>query len=88
MQPETILKASRKDDAPEFKPVIDGKVLTEPVADTYAEGKQAHIPLLAGWNRDEDTSAAALGITVAQWKSEAEERFGDRAAEFLNSIRE
>ena len=83
MQPETILKASRKDDAPEFKPVIDGKVLTEPVADTYAEGKQAHIPLLAGWNRDEDTSAAALGITVAQWKSEAEERFGDRAAEFL-----
>jgi para-nitrobenzyl esterase len=83
MPPETILAASKKDAAPEFRPVIDGRVLTESVADTYAEGRQAHIPLLAGWNRDEDTSAAALGTTVAQWKSEAETRFGDRAAEFL-----
>ena len=37
----------------DFPPVIDGKLLTEPVADTYAAGKQAHVPLLAGWNRDE-----------------------------------
>jgi para-nitrobenzyl esterase len=29
------------------------RMLTEPVPDTYAAGKQAHVPLLAGWNRDE-----------------------------------
>ena len=28
-----------------FPPDIDGKVLTEPVDDTYAAGKQAHVPL-------------------------------------------
>ena len=38
--------------------MIDGKLLTEPVPDTYAAGKQAHVPLLAGWNRDEGSSAA------------------------------
>ena len=34
-----------------FPPVVDGRLLTEPVPDTYAAGKQAHVPLLAGWNR-------------------------------------
>ncbi len=83
MHPETILEDSNRNRAPKFRPVIDGRVLTEPVADTYAEGKQAHIPLLAGWNRDEGSFAAARGMTAAQWKSEAEKRFGDRASEFL-----
>ncbi len=80
---ETILKTSKNNGAPEFRTVIDGQVLTEPVAQTYAEAKQAHIPLLAGWNRDEDSSTAAQEMTAVQWNSEAEGRFGDRAAEFL-----
>jgi para-nitrobenzyl esterase len=65
-----------------FHPDIDGKFLTEPVAETYAAGKQAHVPLLAGWNRDEDT-ALANGVTAEKWRSKAEEMFNDRAAEFL-----
>lgn len=80
---ETILAASRKPGAPRFAPVVDGKVLTEPIAQTYAEGKQAHIPLLAGWNRDEGSFSAEHGMTVTQWKSEAEKRFGENAARFL-----
>ncbi len=83
MPAEIILRAAKKDGAPKFRPVVDGKVLTEPVAQTYAEGKQAHIPLLAGWNRDEGSFAAAKGMTAVQWKSKAEELFGDHAAEFL-----
>jgi para-nitrobenzyl esterase len=62
--------------------VVDGRVLTEPVPDTYAAGKQAHVPLLAGWNRDEN-AALARGLTVEGWKQWAADHFGDRAAEFL-----
>ncbi len=50
---DAILEAAKAKGAPSFPAVIDGRLLTEPVADTYAAGKQAHVPLLAGWNRDE-----------------------------------
>jgi para-nitrobenzyl esterase len=66
-----------------FWPVVDGRVLTEQVADTYAAGKQAHVPLLAGWNRDEANWAAMGGVTVEKWKTQAAGQFKDRAAEFL-----
>ena len=80
---QTILDAAMKKGAPRFGPVIDGKLLVEPVADSYAAGRQAHIPLLAGWNRDENSSLAK-GMTVAKWKAYAEDHFGDRSAEFLS----
>ena len=66
-----------------FPPDVDGKVLTEAVAETYTMGKQAHIPLMAGWNSDEGSFAAMHGMTVEQWKQFAEKSFGDRAAAFL-----
>ena len=66
-----------------FPPDVDGKLLTEPVADTYAAGKQAHVPLLAGWNADEGSFFGMRGMTVAQWKAMADSQFKDRAAEFL-----
>jgi para-nitrobenzyl esterase len=65
-----------------FPPAIDGKLLTEPVPDTYAAGRQAHVPLLAGWNRDEGSSLAN-GMTAEKWKAKAAELFKDRAEEFL-----
>jgi para-nitrobenzyl esterase len=67
---------------PVLAPLIDGSFLTEPVAATYAAGKQAHVPLLAGWNRDEDTSLAT-DMTVDMWSETAARLFGDRAQEFL-----
>ncbi len=53
MPTDEILAAAAKKGGPGFPTVVDGRLLTEPVADTYAAGKQAHVPLLAGWNRDE-----------------------------------
>jgi para-nitrobenzyl esterase len=84
MPASEILAAATKRGAPHpgFLPVIDGKLLTEPVAETYADGKQAHVPLLAGWNRDE-THFLAEGMTAAKWKEFAERKFGARAEEFL-----
>lgn len=79
-----LLKATSKPGAAHFSTVIDGKVLTESVAETYAEGKQAHVPLLAGWNRDEGGGDDAKSVTAASWKQKAITLFGDRSAEFLS----
>src|SRR5271170_384245 len=66
-----------------FPPDIDGKLLTEPVPDTFAAGKQAHVPLLAGWNRDEGSFFAMRGMTAVQWKGMATGLFKERADEML-----
>jgi para-nitrobenzyl esterase len=79
---EKILDASRATGAPNFSAVVDGKVLIEPVAQTYASGKQAHVPLLAGWNRDEG-GPLDNPMTAAEWKDTAVRLFGDQSQEFL-----
>ncbi|HXR40535.1 MAG TPA: carboxylesterase family protein [Terracidiphilus sp.] len=65
-----------------FSTVVDGRLLTGPVPETYAAGKQAHVPLLAGWNRDEG-SFLANGMTAEKWKGMAAGLFKERADEFL-----
>jgi len=81
---DDLLKSTSKPGMAHFSTVIDGKVLTQPVADTYAAGKQAHVPLLAGWNRDEGGGDDAKSVTAASWKQKAATLFGDRSAEFLS----
>lgn len=69
-----------------FSPVVDGWFLPEPVPDIYAAGKQAHIPLLAGWNADEERSAALFAkppVTAESFRKQAEAQFGPDAEEFL-----
>lgn len=79
----TIAEAARKKGAPRFTAVVDGAFLTEPVAATYAAGKQAHVPLLSGWNRDEQ-SRLSVDMTAVKWKDYAVEKYGEHAAEFLS----
>ena len=79
---DAVLAAAQKKGAPRFSPVIDGRFLTEQVSETYAQGKQAHVPLIAGWNRDEG-SFLGNGMTAEKWKAFAAEHFMDRATEFL-----
>jgi len=79
---ETILAAAAAKDAPSFPVVVDGRLLTEPITETYAAGKQAHVPLLAGWNRDERYDPS-VGMTAEKWKEFAATTFGDNASEFL-----
>ena len=83
MPTDKILNAAKAKGTGGFPPDIDGKLLTEPVPDTYAAGKQTHVPLLAGWNRDEGSFIAMRGTTAVQWKAFADAMFKDRAAEFL-----
>lgn len=71
---------------PPFRPDVDGYFLPESVPQIYSEGKQAHIPVIGGWNRDEP-SALAVNVpvppTVQSFRERAETDFGPRADEFL-----
>ncbi|MGB0124952.1 MAG: carboxylesterase family protein, partial [Silvibacterium sp.] len=69
-----------------FGPDIDGWFLPDSVPNIYAAGKQAHIPLLAGWNADEQRSAVIFAHpqpTAESFKTQAEAEFGPDAAKFL-----
>jgi len=80
--PTDKLLAAAKDWKKGFGVTIDGKLLPESVEATYAAGKQAHVPLLAGWMRDEGAFFAQT-MTVQSYKKWATAKFNDRAAEFL-----
>jgi para-nitrobenzyl esterase len=67
-------------------PDVDGYFLPEPVPQIYAEGRQAHIPVIGGWNRDEPSALVAnfpKPATVASFQEAAQKAFPDRSAEFL-----
>jgi para-nitrobenzyl esterase len=83
MSTDQLLDAVKKKTPAGFPPVVDGRLLTEPVPDTYAAGKQAHVPLLAGWNADEGSFFAMRGMTAVQWSAMADGLFKDRSAAFL-----
>jgi len=80
---KTILDAARQNGPVGFSPVVDGEFLAEPVQAVYAAGKQAHIPTLLGWMRDERAGTLSKGLTAAGWKSWAREHYGTDAEAFL-----
>ncbi len=70
---------------PSFWPNIDGYFLPQKPAEIYAAGKQAHVPLLAGWNKDEGTGGvvnAPEKPTAESLRAQGEKEFGARADEF------
>ncbi len=70
--------------APHFGPDVDGYFLPKPVPSIYASGQQAHIPLLAGWNRDEGrASTPGERFNPAVFAAEAELEFPGRGQELL-----
>jgi para-nitrobenzyl esterase len=69
-----------------FMPNIDGYFLTEPLSATFAAGKQAKIPLLAGWNKDELSIATVMNPikpTVQYLNNLAFQKFKFHAGDFL-----
>lgn len=85
---EDLLKAAtnRENHTPRFWPVVDGYFLPDSVANIYAAGKQAHIPLMAGWNADEGRAAVVMAKekpTMASFSEQARKEFGADADGFL-----
>jgi para-nitrobenzyl esterase len=81
---DDILKAATAKTTPpppRFGPDVDGYFLPDSIPNIYAAGKQAHIPLLAGWNANE--SRAKGQPTAASFATDAQTEFGDNAQKFL-----
>ncbi|HTS34717.1 MAG TPA: carboxylesterase/lipase family protein [Candidatus Solibacter sp.] len=70
----------------DFGPDIDGYFLPEPASAIFAAGKQNDVPLLAGWNHDENSFAVVLSQqkpTAESLKATAQKDFPNKSEEFL-----
>ena len=70
----------------QFPMTVDGYFFAESPAKTYAEGRQARVPLLVGWNSEESSWRAILGNdepTPENYEKALKTRFKERAAELL-----
>jgi para-nitrobenzyl esterase len=80
---EKLMEAAKNKPGIPFSPVVDGQFLVESVPETYAAGRQAHVPAIIGWIRDERAGTLSKDMTVAKWKAHAAEHYGKRANELL-----
>jgi para-nitrobenzyl esterase len=83
---QELLEAALKRPRFDFWPDIDGYFLPTDCKSIFAAGGQAHVPLLAGWNRDERGYADFFGgedPTAAHYVERASTLFGSRAEDFL-----
>jgi para-nitrobenzyl esterase len=75
---DSVLQAAMKVQ-PWFSPNVDGYVLTEDVNSAFSAGRQARVPLLAGWNADEVRAGVVFGPkkpTVEGFAEDTRKRFG------------
>src|SRR6202167_4834396 len=73
---------------PPFAPDVDGYFLPQSVPAIFAAGNQSHVPLLAGWNRDEasgDILKHPETGTAEGLRATAIKESGPRAEDFLKA---
>jgi para-nitrobenzyl esterase len=83
---EQLLAAALKKPHNFFRPNIDGYFLPADCKSIFSSGKQAHVPLLAGWNKDEGDYRGFFGKEAPNkenYVNIAQEKFGSKAATFL-----
>jgi para-nitrobenzyl esterase len=79
---DELLTATMKANPFLFGPIVDGHFLPAPVPAIYARGEQARVPLLAGWNSSELSSAVAMAQdkpTPAVFADTLRQQFKDHA---------
>ena len=83
-----LLEAVGKPGVPRFNVITDGYFFPEAPASLFAAGKQAHVPLLAGWNSEEQNVRSLMGReahTVSNFKAAVEKAFPEHASEVLKA---
>ena len=84
---QKLLEAARSgNDNDRFGPNIDGYFMPAKPSDIYAKGEQAHVPLMAGWNRDEGSYQQFFGteqVSKENYLAKIRQRFGEAAPEAL-----
>ena len=86
MTSEQLYKATSKDAVERFRIAVDGYFLPEDPFTIFAAGKQAHVPLLVGWNSEEASWKDLLGKAVPTPENYAKavrKLLGNRADEVL-----
>jgi para-nitrobenzyl esterase len=79
---DLLREASKKSGGFGFWPIVDGYFLPTDVPSIFAQGKQSHVPLLAGWNADEIRMAVLMAKEKPNAKTFAEQlrrQFGSHA---------
>jgi para-nitrobenzyl esterase len=84
---EKLLEAARSgNDNNRFGPNIDGYFMPARPAEIYGKAEQAHVPLMAGWNRDEGSYQRFFGteqVNKENYVAKIRQLFGEAATEAL-----
>jgi para-nitrobenzyl esterase len=83
---EQLLEATGKQNAPRFLSTIDGYFLPKPLVEIFSAGEQAHVPLLVGWNSEENNYRSVLRNdepTPENYAKALQRIFAERADEAL-----
>jgi para-nitrobenzyl esterase len=83
-----LLEAAGKPGAGRFGATIDGYFFPVPPRDIFAAGKQAHVPLLAGWNSEEQNGRSVLARdepTRENFEKAVTRLYGAKAKEVLDA---
>jgi len=86
MPAEKLLEAAGKPGAGQFSPSVDGYFFPESPLAIFAAGKQAHVPLLAGWNSEEMGARSVLArdpATAENLEKAITRLYGDHAPEVI-----
>lgn len=81
-----LLDDASKGNAFRFTPVVDGYFLTEKLPEIFEQSKQAHVPLLVGWNSAEVPYQALMQAdapTPENYYKKLKTLYGDSADEVL-----
>ena len=81
-----LLEATMKQNPFLFPQNIDGYFLADDIYSIFKNGKQSHVPLLAGWNEDEGSYKEFFkkeAPTAQNFAERAREMFGDKADQLL-----
>lgn len=69
---------------PEWRPVIDGYVLTHSYGEALRLNDHADVPILTGNNKDESGASTSPDMTVSTYTTQFTEMFGTFASEFFS----
>lgn len=86
MPADELLEATSRVDEVHFTPSIDGYFFPKPPLDIFRAGEQSQVPLLAGWNSEEDSYQGLLGSrapTPENYREVVQTLYGDRAPDIL-----
>ena len=85
---QQLLEAAGKPGAARFGTTIDGYFFPEPPRAIFDAGRQAHVPLLAGWNSEEQGARAVLGrepATRENFEKAVNRLYGENAKPVLEA---